>query len=70
MVYYEVPPIGYAGIVFISSVAAALSIMAATLSLVIAAFLYVRRKPPRPLAPALSILSIAVALVYAWAMSA
>ncbi len=67
--YFEFPPIGYAGMVFVSSVAVVLTIGAALLSLVLAGVLFARRKHPRPVHPAaLSVVALALAFTYVWTM--
>jgi hypothetical protein len=67
--YFEFPPIGYGGMVFISSVAVVLTIGAALLSLILVVSLLIRRKSPRPINPAVvSVLSLALAFTYVWTM--
>ena len=67
--YLQFPPIGYEGIVFVSSVAVVLTIGAAGLSLILATTLFIRRKRPKPLtATMLSVLSLALAFTYVWTM--
>ena len=67
--YYQFPPIGYAGVVFVSSVAIVLTIGAAGLSLLLATVLFVRRKQPKPLnATVMSVVSLALAFAFVWTM--
>ena len=69
MTYYEFPPIGYDGIIFVSSVAVMLAIGSALLSLPLAAIHAARGKSPKPVTAAvLSILSLIVAFGYIWAL--
>lgn len=69
MTYYEFPPIGYDGIIFVSSVAVMLAIGSALLSLSLAAIHAARGKSPKPVTAAvLSILSLIVAFGYIWAL--
>jgi len=58
---------GYEGIVFVSSVAVVLALLAGAMSLTLAAYLLLRHKPPKPLnAILVSAIAIAVALIYIW----
>lgn len=67
--YFGFPPIGYAGMVFISSVAVVLAIGAGGLSLLLAGTLILRRQGPRPVQSiAVSLLGIALAITYVWTM--
>lgn len=67
--YYQVPPMGFEGIVFVSSVAVVLALLAGGLSLALAGYLLLRRKPPKPLnAVMVSIIAIVIALSYIWAL--
>ncbi len=67
--YFEFPPIGYEGMVFVSSVAVVLTIGAGVLSLALALFLFIRKSSPKPVnATFISILSIAIAFGYVWTM--
>lgn len=67
--YFSIPPMGYEGMIFLSSVAVVLALGSGLLSLALAAFVFVRKKPPKPLkTTAISILSIAIALGYVWTM--
>lgn len=67
--YFEFPPVDYQGMVFISSVEVALTIGAALLSLILAGYLLIRRKSPRPVNSAvLSLLSLAPAFTWVWTM--
>ena len=60
---------GYEGIVFVSSVAVALALLAGAMSLTLAAYLLLRHKPPKPLNSVLiSAVAIAIALTYVWAI--
>lgn len=65
--YYAYPPIGYEGIIFISSVAVVLALGAGLLALVLAGLLLVRRQPPRPWnAIVVACLSLGLAMTYVW----
>ena len=65
--YYEYPPIGYAGIVFVSSVAVVLAIGAGLLAIALAVLILLRRLPAKPWNPiAFASLAIALALAYVW----
>lgn len=65
--YYWIPALGYEGTIFISSVAVVLAIGAGSLSLILAAILFFRKKPPKPIVTsAISITSIAMAFAYVW----
>lgn len=65
--HYQYPPVGYEGVIFISSVAVMLALGAALLSLVLAGLLLFRRQPPKPWdAMVVASLSIGLALTYAW----
>ena len=67
--YYEIPPIGYEGMIFVSSVAVVLAIGSALLSLSLAAIHTARRRSPKPvIATVLSVLSLIVAFGYIWAL--
>ena len=67
--YFEFPPIGYEGMVFVSSVAVVLTIGSGVLSLVLAAILFVKRASPKPVnATVVSILSLILAFGYVWSM--
>ena len=67
--YFEFPPIGYGGMVFISSVAVVMTIGAALLSLILVGSLLIRRKSPPPIKPVVvSVLSLALAFSYIWTM--
>jgi len=67
--HFKFPPVGYEGMVFMSSVAVVLAIGAALLSLVLVGSLLIRRKLPHPVNPAVvSLLSLALAFTYVWTM--
>ncbi len=67
--YFSFPPMGYEGMIFLSSVAVVLALGSGLLSLALAAIILVTKKPPKPLKPAaISIVSIAIALGYIWTM--
>jgi hypothetical protein len=69
MYYYQIPPMGFEGIIFLSSVAVVLALLAGGMSLTLAAYLLLRRKPPKPLnAVMVSTIAIAIALSYVWAL--
>ncbi len=58
---------GYEGTIFVSSVAVVLAIGSGLLSLILAAIILVRKKPPKPVkTSAISIVSIAIAFAYIW----
>lgn len=60
--YFEFPPIGYEGMVFVSSVAVVLTIGAGVLASALVAILFVKRASPKPLnATVISILSLILA---------
>ena len=46
--YFSIPPIGYEGRIFLSSVAVVLAIGAGLLSLALAAIIFARKKRPKP----------------------
>ena len=65
--YYDYPPIGIEGRIFISSVAVVLALGAGLLTLVLAGLLLVRRQRPRPWnAVVVACLSVILALVFVW----
>jgi len=67
--YFEFPPIGYEGMVFVSSVGVVLTIGSGVLSLVLATILFVKRASPKPVnATVVSILSLILAFGYVWSM--
>ncbi len=67
--YFEFPPIGYEGMVFVSSVGVVLTIGSGILSLVLASILFVKRASPKPVnATVISILSLILAFGYVWSM--
>jgi hypothetical protein len=67
--YFEFPPVGFEGMVFISSVAVVLALGAGTMSLTLAIYLVIRRKPSPPMSPTIvASLAIALALTYVWMM--
>lgn len=67
--YFEFPPVGFEGMVFVSSVAVVLTIGAGVLSLALATFIFIRKGSPKPVnATFISILSIAIAFGYIWSM--
>lgn len=67
--YFSFPPIGYEGMIFLSSVAVVLTIGSGLLSLALVAIIFVRKKPPKPVSTtAISIVSIAIAFGYIWTM--
>ncbi|MBT8433040.1 MAG: hypothetical protein KJN95_00170 [Gammaproteobacteria bacterium] len=67
--YFEFPPIGYEGMVFVSSVGVVLTIGSAILSLALASILFVKRTSPKPVnATVISILSLILAFGYVWSM--
>ena len=67
--YYEIPPIGYEGRIFVSSVAVVLAIGSALLSLSLAAIHSARgRSPKTVISTELSILSLIVSFGYIWAL--
>jgi len=67
--YFEFPPIGYEGMVFVSSVAVVLTIGSGILSLALATILFVKKISPKPVnATVVSILSIILAFGYVWSM--
>ena len=69
MYYYQYPRIGFGGILLLSSTSVALALLSATLSLLVAGVLLLRRKPPRPLNQILvSMLAVVIALTYVWAV--
>jgi hypothetical protein len=51
--YFEFPLIGFEGMAFISSVAVVLALGAATMSLTLTIFLFIRHRSPRPTSPAI-----------------
>ena len=67
--YFGFPPIGFEGVIFISSVAVVLAIGSAVLSLILAIILFSKGRSPKPThATAVSILSLVMAVGYIWAM--
>jgi hypothetical protein len=67
--YFEFPPIGYEGMVFVSSVGVVLTIGSGILSLVLASILFIKRASPKPVnATVISILSLILAFGYVWSM--
>ena len=67
--YFGFPPVGFEGVIFISSVAVVLAIGAAVLSLVLALILFAKGSSPKPTtATVISMLSLAMAVGYIWAM--
>lgn len=67
--YFEFPPIGYEGMVFVSSVAVVLTIGSGVLSLVLATILFIKKTSPKPVnATVVSILSIILAFGHVWNM--
>ena len=67
--YFEFPPIGYAGMVFVSSVGVVLTIGSGILSLILASILFIKKASPKPVnATVISILSIFLAFGYVWNM--
>ena len=67
--YFEFPPIGYEGMVFVSSVAVVLTIGSGILSLTLATILFVKKASPKPVtATVVSILSLILAFGYVWSM--
>jgi len=67
--YFEFPPIGYEGMVLVSSVAVVLTIGSGILSLALATILFVKRASPKPVnATVVSILSLILAFGYVWSM--
>ena len=67
--YFEFPPIGYEGMVFVSSVGVVLTIGSGILSLILASILFVKRASPKPVnATVISILSLILAFGYVWSM--
>lgn len=67
--YFEFPPIGFEGMIFISSVAVVLAIGSAVLSLALAAIMFAKGRSPKPVnATVTSIASLIMAVGYIWAM--
>jgi len=67
--YFEFPPVGFEGMVFISSVAVVVALGAGTLSLILTVYLLIRRRPRRSLSPPIvASLAIATATAYVWMM--
>ena len=67
--FFEFPPVGFEGMIFISSVAVVLALGAGMLSLTLASYLFIRRRSPRPTsATIVSFLAIALALAFVWMM--
>lgn len=67
--YFEFPPIGYEGMVFVSSVAVVLTIGSGILSLALATILFIMKASPKPVnATVVSILSLILAFGYVWSM--
>ena len=67
--YFGFPPIGFEGMIFLSSVAVVLVIGSAILSLVLAAIIALKGDSPKPLVPtAISFLSLSIAIGYIWTM--
>lgn len=67
--YFGFPPIGFEGMIFLSSVAVVLVIGSAVLSLALAAIIALKGSSPKPLVPtAISILSLLIAVGYIWTM--
>ena len=65
--HYQYPPIGYEGVIFISSVAVMLAVGSAMLSLALSGLLLIRRQPPRPWnAITVACLSMMLAFTYIW----
>lgn len=63
------PPVGYESMVVVSSVAVVLAIGAATLSLILAGALWLRRIKPRPTRIiTVSMLALALAFTYVWTL--
>ena len=67
--YFEFPPVGFEGVIFISSVAVVLALGAGTMSLTLAVYLFIRRRSPRPMSPTIvASLAIGLALAFVWMM--
>ena len=67
--YYGILPIGYEGMVFVSSVAVVMALGAGVISLGLAAMLLILRKPPKPYnAMLIASLAIIMAVAYVWAL--
>lgn len=67
--YYQFPPIGYEGMIFVSSVAVVLALGAGLISLGLAAILLLLRKSPKPYnAMLIATLAIGMAAGYVWAL--
>jgi hypothetical protein len=67
--YFEFPPVGFEGMIFISSVAVVLALGAGTMSLTLAIYLVIRRKSRQLMSPTIvASLAIALALTYVWMM--
>lgn len=67
--YYEFPPIGFEGMILVSSVAVVLAIGTAVLSLCLAAIQAASGRSPKPVtATVLSSLALIVAFGYIWSM--
>ena len=67
--YFGFPPIGFEGMIFISSVAVVLAIGSGVLSLALATIIYLKGSSPKPINPAaISIASIVLAIGYIWTM--
>ena len=65
--HYQYPPIGYEGVIFISSVGVMLAFGSALLSLILAGLLLSRRQPPKPWnAVVVACLSIVLGTTYVW----
>jgi len=67
--YFKFPPVGFEGMIFISSVAVVLALGAGTMSLILAIYLVIRRKSSQSMSPTIvASLAIALALAYVWMM--
>lgn len=67
--YFGFPPIGFEGMIFISSVAVVLALGSGILSLILAAIIFLKGSAPKPENPmVISIASIVLAMGYIWTM--
>lgn len=67
--YYSYPPIGYEGVIFVSSVAVVLAILSALLSLTLVAYIFLTKKAPKPInTTAIAVAAIAMAFAYVWSI--